>query len=398
MGRLSRGQSTASGPSAADRFRGGGHDAAFRKAQRLSQLSNASGAQRKAARAAAALRNAQAADRASRKPFTGRPPRIPRPLPQLDPGPFPFKRSPWGLALDLALTIGQNYTGWGLSQTQLSKDNYDFLGAGWTQYCNRARIPRDFVKVGQFNVTAAACPAGEVGTGGLLWGTAITGNPKRVQVVESNAPSPNANGRVFIGWNRIPDTLPLPIFYPNGKKIALPLPLPAPEPAQQTENETGSSSGLNSTASRSIGHSWNFSGGDRDGGRSLPPPDRPRPPGPGEKEKKTWILGKGGKAGNVFGALTEFMDAQACAVKAIKSNGGPGAPHMGLMRANRYIAENFDITDGSMVNDFINCMVESNIQDFVIGGLNRSASHAYTQATGGRNVRGVGIKRGPSPF
>lgn len=134
---------------------------------------------------------------------------------------------------------------------------------------------------------------------------------------------------------------------------------------------------------------------DGTGNRTPVPPSNPGPPVPGSKERK-FTLGKGGRAGDIFGAVTEMSDALTCAVSAIKSNGGPKAPHMGFVKSAQFVAKHFDITNLGIVEDFMSCMVQNHVTDFAIGKLNSVASRQFGKVSG--SARGVGVKRGPSPF
>lgn len=133
---------------------------------------------------------------------------------------------------------------------------------------------------------------------------------------------------------------------------------------------------------------------------------KPVPPPPGVREEK-FKLGKGGVIGDLFGVLTElddFANCMAATTWAWKQYGRerkrvqPCKGLVGVAKA-RCLAQYADYSDPHALAELIKCVALNQVQDLVIGKLNKAANSAYVTAqirSGGKPARGVGIERGPA--
>lgn len=344
-----------------------------------------------------------------------------RALPRVDPGPLPLPSRLGRMALQQVLQLVLN--NWQLPWAQLKEETpgtYDLAGAGFSQGCSGVpsmSFPHHNIAVAgtaQFLLCAPVesanfghTNAGQYGQDDIPAGVANVAFPW------GNTDT-QFDGQNSEWWFRgSPTTQPVEVQGAQ-KRVVAPLPLSDPEPAQETEQISGRRSARRSVSNEPFNDwGWNFQSQRKDppsGGRSFPTgpsvsvspvqPYRPGPPSKGTRERK-WKLGKGGKAGDLFGALTEAADAFDCAYAAAGGKGSGG----GLMNKVEFVANNFDVGNAGMVQSFVSCMIQSQLKDAIIGASSGLADKKRFEAYEALGIpvdkrpgRGISLKRGPSPF
>lgn len=283
--------------------------------------------------------------------------------------------------------------------------------AGFTLTCdiNPANRPTEFQRKQGWAPGPPAigftCDVSTSGRANLPPGANFPANATTISLVQSGVAWPNTAGRPY--WVAVRNTgvADKPSPYEYGKTYrALPIPLGVPAPSESVE--TGPQRSARSAFGWGFTQAINFKFPPKGPPTKVEEPYRDKPPAPRVKERK-WRIGKGGPAGDAFGAATEVLDAMDCAVAAAKKHGGPvhgfakttghrrwrGQKSKGVFNKVKYIRDNFDVGNPGMVMDFLKCMVANEFTDRAIGGLSSKAGRAFGEASG--SPRGVGIKRPP---
>lgn len=288
------------------------------------------------------------------------------------------------------------------------------LPSGWTTVCSvdpQARPLEPSRKIGIIPGSPAlgstACSVSTINQANLGPGSSLPGGLTRLVLVQSSSasPWPNRNGRPYFIASHPASPASEPLT--NGKQTrTMPMPIGIPEPFDFAE--TGVDYKTATPAGWGFTQAINFKFPPKGPPTKVTEPYRDSTPPPRTRERK-WKLGKGGVAGDVFGALTELGDAMDCAVQAAKKHGGPthgfakttghrrhrGQKSKGFFNKAKYIRDNFDVGNAGMVMDFLKCMAANEITDRAFGTLSSKAGKAFGEATG--SPRGPGIKRAPPP-